>query len=245
MNSIAYTISPKNLELLEYQEKLVNFLDKNGEWCYVVEISDSGHKHIHGGILTESTVSKFGQALRRLWKRLDPCYSKHTVAPFQGCKTWYKGDMKDDLTWWAYITKTGVVPMRSEGFPETDDELYPLLADDVPVAERRAKQNWKLFHKLEELCEEYDVANDDTVFGCRRAMNVLAWVHRAYECPLDSRKFSQIAIGWWKFRTQYSGDCAGDPEETYAVCDKCCKRKRGTEMKEYCESVVNKILKES
>jgi len=241
MNSIAFTISPKNLELLEYQELLVDFLTKHGEWCYVVETSDSNHKHIHGGILAEMNVSKFGQALRRLWKRLDPDYSKHTIAPHQGCKSWYKGEWG---TWWEYITKTGVVPVQSDGFPKTDEELFPLLKDDIPIHERRDKKHWKLFHKLNELIAEYDVVNDDTVFGCRRAMNVLAWKHRAFECPLDSRKFSQIAVGWWKFRTQYTGDCAGDPEETYAVCDKCCKRKRGTEMKEYCESVINKILKE-
>ena len=242
MYPIAFTISPKNLEKIEYQELFGNFLTKYGEWCYVEEVSDNGHKHIHGGVLSKSNISKFGQALRRSWERLDPDYSAITIKKHEGVKTWYKGALRDDMTWWQYITKTGVVPVLSQNFPTTDDVLYPLLATDVPIAERRSKQMWKLFHKLNDLCDEHDVIIDDSVFGCRRAMNVLAWVHRAYECPLDSRKFSQVAVGWWKFRTQYSGDCAKDPEETYQICDKCNKRKRGSEMSEYCESVCNRIL---
>ena len=66
-----------------------------------------------------------------------------------------------------------------------------------------------------------------TAFDCHVAMNCLAWVHRAWERPFDPRKFTQIiAVAWWMYNTEYSGDCAGDPNEQRFTCDSCGKRKR-------------------
>jgi hypothetical protein len=65
-------------------------------------------------------------------------------------------------------------------------------------------------------------------------MNTLAWKHRVYECPLDSRKFDQIAVGWWKYRTQYTGDVSNDPNVKYAgICRDCCKKRKADQIEAY------------
>lgn len=224
--STAFTISPKTNDFENWVPGLKEKLNKMGEWCLVLETSDSGHKHLHGGVLSDRSVSSVSQTISRYWSKLDPDYCAKTVL----CKTWYKG-ASGPATWMDYLYKTDAPVDYSADFP-AEESLMDLLADDVPLAERRANVRFKLLKNLSSLCAEHGIQLPLTVRDCRVAMNTLAWVHEAWEIPLDSRKATQIAVGWWKLNTQYSGGCLGDPDAQKFTCDSCGKRKH-VQQREY------------
>ena len=236
--STAFTISPKTNDFDNWIAGLKEKLNKMGEWCLVLETSDSGHKHLHGGVLSERSVSSVSQTISRYWSKLDPDYCAKTVL----CKTWYKPQEEDILdgmyddahratSWMNYIYKTKVPVEYSDNFP-VEESLMDHLADNVPLAERRANIKFKLLKNLSSLCEAHGIQLPLTVRDCRVAMNKLAWVHEAWEIPLDSRKATQIAVGWWKLNTRYSGDSLGDPDAQKFTCDSCGKRKH-VQQREY------------
>ena len=223
------TISPKNFDIKK-NEDFRKFLDNCcRDYVLVHEQSDGGHDHWHMCVVLneESTTSKWGQKLKRFWERHDPDLSKHTVDTkklFQGGgeKTGFDYIMKSPVdVWWKGV---------EWGIDTYHDDLWP----HVPLEERRANVKWRLFLNLNELCKKHEVDVGLGTRGCRVAMNTLAWKHRVYECPLDSRKFDQIAVGWWKYRTQYTGDVSNDPNVKYAgICRDCCKKRKADQIEAY------------
>lgn len=216
VNSCAFTISPKMQDFDNLIPGLKKILDRCGEWCLVVEVSDTGHRHMHGGVLCERSVSAVGEALRNYWKKVDEDYCKKTIL----CKTWYKPLKEKDImdcmyedyhsgigskTWMKYLFKTKVPVYYSDNFPKDEDELNELLAANVPQEARRANQCWTQLIRLNKLVVDHGLDEPETLADCARALNTLSWHFKVFQCPIDGRKFKQLVVAWWKYRVSYTG----------------------------------------
>lgn len=200
MNSSAFTISPKMQDFDNLIPGLKKILDRCGKWCLVTEVSDTGHRHMHGGVLGERSVSAVGEAIRNYWKKIDEDYTKKTVL----CKTWYKPSGDNVKTWMGYLYKTKVPVYYSDDFPK-EDELDKLLADNVPMEARRANPCWTQLVRLNALVVENDLDEPETLADCARCLNTLSWHFKVYQCPIDGKKFKQLVVAWWKYRVSYTG----------------------------------------
>ena len=155
---------------------------------------------MHGGVLSERTVSAVGEAIRNYWKKVDVDYTKKTVL----CKTWYKPSGDTDKTWMGYLYKTKVPVCYSDVFPK-EDELVEWLADNVPLEARRANQCWTQLILLNKLVVDHGMDEPETQADCARALNTLSWHFKVFQCPIDGRKFKQLVTAWWKYRVGYTG----------------------------------------
>jgi len=210
MNSCAWTISPKMQDFDHLIPGLKKILDRYGHWCLVIETSDTGHRHMHGGVLSERTISAVGEAIRNYWKKVDDDYTKKTIL----CKTWYKPLKEQDVlntmynhachSWTKYIYKTDAPVEYSDNFPK-EDELYKWLADNIPLEARRANQCWTQLIRLNKLVVEHGLDEPETLADCARALNTLSWHFKVFQCPIDGRKFKQLVTAWWKYRVSYTG----------------------------------------
>lgn len=218
-SGFSVTISPKDWDVT-YADAVRDFLKGMcKDYQLVVEKSDNGHTHMHAAIITKTptTTSAAGQKLRRFWDMVDTNSSKHSVL----CKKLYE----DVDQWMDYLDKgqTIMTFCMNDNFDPTlyKDELWP----NVPEAERRANIKWKQFARLDELLQTHDIQmSHESVEECKIAMNKLAWSLRVYECPLDPRKFKQLAIGWYKYRIRYEGPNEDEPDSRFATVIN--KRKR-------------------
>lgn len=246
MKGFFITISPK-IFVPEHGEKLKIFLKKFcKDYVMVHECSDSGHNHWHLNLVLHdaATTSSVGQKLKRFWSKHDPDCCSRTI---QSKRLFQDGNLEDPdsegyTSAFQYIEKdpVGVWWMNAKWDIKTyHDDLW----EHIPLAERRANVKWRLFATLDDLCKKHDVEVGASVFDCRVAMNRLSWVHKVYECPLDPRKFKQVAIGWWKYRTSYSGDCAEDPDDKPIYCESCkgnCNT-NGVTHREQFENIANDL----
>ncbi|AXH73554.1 MAG: putative replicase [Cressdnaviricota sp.] len=215
MKSVAFTISPKMNEFEHLLPDLKKVLDRQGEWCLVVETSDTGHVHLHGGVIGKRPVAAVGQAIKNYWKVVDPDYGHKTYLG----KTWYKpvensiddGRMK---TWMKYLFKTEVPVHYSDNFPK-DDDLNDCLAENIPSDKRRASVCWKQLRLLDKLVDDHGLEQPMTVEECAIAINTLSFKLKVFERPLNAVKFRELVTGWWMFRIDYNGDGGG----TYKLKD--------------------------
>jgi len=202
--SVAFTISPEFSMTPDKCKIVQDYFDKRGwHWLWVNEPSQRGVWHSHGGvILPAASRTAAGDVKKAICRILKP--ANHKIAVL--CKTWYKNGWEDD-----YLEKTGNEVCYSKNFP---DNFKELLAPDVPVAERRAKNLFARYENMTALMDDHDYGWDKTFRGLCQIYNTLCFRDRVMIIPSDPRKQKHEVHMWMKYLMKYTGSELGDPLES-------------------------------
>lgn len=198
--SVAITISPEFSMTPDKCKIVQDYFDKRGwHWKWVNEASSRGGEHSHAGvILPAASRTAAGDVKKAICRVLKVGNPKVAVI----CKTWYKQGWDD-----VYMEKEGVIE-ESIDFPK---EYKDLLADDVPLDQRRASNLFKRYDTLTALMTDKEYVWDKTFRGLCKIYNTLCFKDRLMIVPSDPRRQKHEVHMWMKFLMKYDGCELGDP----------------------------------